>query len=326
MPLLRCWEHSRKQTALYWKTISLPRFYTRIYRWSWRSFGNVKRQDQLSRHYIQEISTWRSRRGGAVAEADADKDSINESEETTIGNTAKPSKWLSDAQIQELVDTLFLPVEPNINEVYAKDCLSTKEILDIISSYLPDKIKSQQCSAAGVAVETLPSWRSRIKHTKARSLEGNKKGRESCMCSTQSTMVIITIVCSYFLSWLMKNVTRYCRRINQGYLIDYQAELQDLKKQGIQVIGYARKSAAAGAEDKNDDQGKRIQLLQYMEERLQQQSRVERIFVSPICNSKSSIFSRDMPRPVEMISKLENIDGTCQGNDLQASGNLFNSN
>lgn len=89
----------------------------------------------------------------------------------------------------------------------------------------------------------------------------------------------------------MKNVTRYCRRINQGYLIDYQAELQDLKKQGIQVIGYARKSAAAGAEDKNDDQGKRIQLLQYMEERLQQQSRVERIFVSPICNSKSSIFS-----------------------------------
>lgn len=76
-----------------------------------------------------------------VAEADADKDSINESEETTIGNTAKPSNWSSDAQILELVDTLFLPVDPNINEVYTKDCLSTKEILDIISSYLPDKHK-----------------------------------------------------------------------------------------------------------------------------------------------------------------------------------------
>ncbi|KAI8137251.1 hypothetical protein BJV82DRAFT_566857 [Fennellomyces sp. T-0311] len=81
-------------------------------------------------------------------------------------------------------------------------------------------------------------------------------------------------------------------------LIHFQEELQGLKNSGVEFLGYVRKSPGC-----NDDT--RIRLLQQMVQQLYKRSRVNKVYVSPICKSNDRLSTRDLPRPTRLLKKTD---------------------
>ncbi|KAG0736779.1 hypothetical protein G6F62_009026 [Rhizopus arrhizus] len=72
------------------------------------------------------------------------------------------------------------------------------------------------------------------------------------------------------------------------FLTEHQTQIRNLKKQGFNIIGYARKSE--GAEDNET----RIKLLKLMCRRLKERSLVNHIFISYNSQAKAPLAQRDM--------------------------------
>ena len=86
----------------------------------------------------------------------------------------------------------------------------------------------------------------------------------------------------------------------------YQGYIENLQKEGYQVVGYARKSVG------NEDDDTRMRLLQTMVDRLAKRSLVNRIFVSPCSSLSEKLSMRDLKEP-GIINRIENVDGNTQG-------------
>ncbi|CDS13306.1 hypothetical protein LRAMOSA05484 [Lichtheimia ramosa] len=81
--------------------------------------------------------------------------------------------------------------------------------------------------------------------------------------------------------------------------------VQDLKKEGYSIVGYARKSR----KDESDES--RTRLLQQMAKRLKQRSLVDKIFVSPRANANEFMAERDLIKNQDLLRKLD-VDGDAQ--------------
>lgn len=90
------------------------------------------------------------------------------------------------------------------------------------------------------------------------------------------------------------------------FLPHYQMFVQDLKKEGYSIVGYARKSR----KDESDES--RTRLLQQMAKRLKQRSLVDKIFVSPRANANEFMAERDLIKNQDLLRKLD-VDGDAQG-------------
>ncbi|KAI8330837.1 hypothetical protein BC941DRAFT_360974, partial [Chlamydoabsidia padenii] len=82
----------------------------------------------------------------------------------------------------------------------------------------------------------------------------------------------------------------------------YHQYLRDQKKQGIEIIGYARKSQ--GHESLAD----RTRLLQRMVDSLRDRSLVDRVYASPSSSANEKLANRDD----NGVTALEGTDGTTQ--------------
>ena len=88
----------------------------------------------------------------------------------------------------------------------------------------------------------------------------------------------------------------------------YQDSLKKMKETGYEVVGYTRKSKG-----ENDDM-KRIRLLNLMVEKLKTRSLADRVYVSPNSSAGDPFNKRDEKKPVEMMSQII-ANGDTQGNE-----------
>ncbi|KAF1806436.1 hypothetical protein FB192DRAFT_1337872 [Mucor lusitanicus] len=89
------------------------------------------------------------------------------------------------------------------------------------------------------------------------------------------------------------------------YLPNYQNYIEDLKKEGYIIVGYARKSTT------NEDDDSRVRLLSQMIRRLRERSLVDKVFVSPRTNANDLMVDRDLVKNEELSRQL-NTCGDAQ--------------
>ncbi|KAG0169905.1 hypothetical protein DFQ28_004069, partial [Apophysomyces sp. BC1034] len=89
------------------------------------------------------------------------------------------------------------------------------------------------------------------------------------------------------------------------FLPEYQAQIQNLKKQGFNIIGYARKSNGA------EDHETWIKLLNLMCRRLKERSLVDYIFVFYNSQAGDSLAQRDTKQAYELLTQLS-AEGNTQ--------------
>lgn len=103
-----------------------------------------------------------------------------------------------------------------------------------------------------------------------------------------------SIIDFLFVGNVVANILEYNRK--------YQDFLKAQKKQGLEIIGYARKSTC------KTNEAVRMRLLEKMVKNLQDRSCVQKVFVSTSSNAHQSIKKRDRNGKI-----VEKTDGTTQG-------------
>ncbi|KAG2221369.1 hypothetical protein INT45_012415 [Circinella minor] len=203
-------------------------------------------------------------------------------------NEQLSNKTLSNAAFLELMNTVFLPVDPGNDELYTKSNLSFTNIMEKLKRYVPEEIKSPQvlgtwCKNKRANLMTTPS------QVVVSDTPGLKKERKR------------------ILYMLNENYHEIVADNIQQYISNYSKELQTFRSNGYTVIGYIRKSRPRAKEAEDN----RVRLLHLMAQRLRERSHVEKIFVSPQSNSKETLTERDMSRP-NIMNKVTGVDGTMQ--------------
>ncbi|KAG1462567.1 hypothetical protein G6F56_005492 [Rhizopus delemar] len=94
---------------------------------------------------------------------------------------------------------------------------------------------------------------------------------------------------------------------NCQFLPKYQESIKNLKKNGFEVVGYARKSPS---NDKNEN---RLKLLQKMVDNLENRSLTTRIYVSFSSCASTPFSERDTTTSKSTIASLRNVNGDTQG-------------
>ncbi|KAI7872175.1 hypothetical protein BDF14DRAFT_1877989 [Spinellus fusiger] len=84
--------------------------------------------------------------------------------------------------------------------------------------------------------------------------------------------------------------------LKEEYIVQYQTQIRELKKQGFSIIGYARKSV------RSEDHETRIKLLRLMYRRLKERSMVDRVFVSYSSQASDPLSQRDMNQEYELLT------------------------
>ncbi|KAI7892576.1 uncharacterized protein EV154DRAFT_504199 [Mucor mucedo] len=95
-------------------------------------------------------------------------------------------------------------------------------------------------------------------------------------------------------------------------LPNHQNNIKQLKEQGYEIVGYARKSPG--------DQRNRLANLTAMVNRLKERSLVDKCFVSRVCNASDKLGERDL-----RDTSSSSIEGT-QGNTQDMIGYIASSN
>ncbi|KAG1445797.1 hypothetical protein G6F56_009789 [Rhizopus delemar] len=87
-------------------------------------------------------------------------------------------------------------------------------------------------------------------------------------------------------------------------LPNHRKTINDMKKEGYQIIGYCRKSLG--------DTKNRVLCLQRMVDVLYKRSLVDKVFVSPFSTAKQPFSKRDGKNVKEILSQLTNVHGSTE--------------
>ncbi|KAI8388294.1 uncharacterized protein BYT42DRAFT_491594 [Radiomyces spectabilis] len=105
------------------------------------------------------------------------------------------------------------------------------------------------------------------------------------------------IVKPFFLAGLREAIVNYLTR--------FQVAIKQLKTEGIEVIGYARKSVG-------DESGeKRLQLVQAMVNNLISRSLADKVYVSISSHASAPLASRDLAEQ-PIFKDLQHVEGSTQ--------------
>ncbi|KAG1167377.1 hypothetical protein G6F36_012568 [Rhizopus arrhizus] len=91
----------------------------------------------------------------------------------------------------------------------------------------------------------------------------------------------------------------------QSILPQHKAQINNLKEDGLSIVGYCRKSDL-------DKQDNIVNLLQRMVDNHYQRSLVDKVFVSPCSNASSPFSERDLSDQCEVFSHLKSVHGDTQ--------------
>ncbi|KAI9490114.1 hypothetical protein BDB00DRAFT_918270 [Zychaea mexicana] len=173
----------------------------------------------------------------------------------------KENKDLTEAQLVETLDTLFLIDDPGNDALYNSVSISNSAVIKMLAPHLRDDLRTPKSLGNGV-----------VKMMTVEAKPFNSTDKDSQKERRRSL-------------YMLK--TRYHEKVIieiKDHLSRYQAEIQDMKNAGIEVLGYVRKSPSQGKNDNN-----RVKLLQQMVSRLQERSRVDKVYVSPCCTSSGPL-------------------------------------
>ncbi|ORX54058.1 hypothetical protein DM01DRAFT_1287208, partial [Hesseltinella vesiculosa] len=92
-----------------------------------------------------------------------------------------------------------------------------------------------------------------------------------------------------------------------NHLPTYHLFIEQLKTNGYEIIGYARKSA--GSEELDT----RVRLLQCMIDKLKERSLATKVFVSTSSSASQPLCERDIVKDAKVLEKLIGLSGTTQG-------------
>ncbi|KAI9020694.1 hypothetical protein CLU79DRAFT_755070 [Phycomyces nitens] len=91
------------------------------------------------------------------------------------------------------------------------------------------------------------------------------------------------------------------------YPENYKAFVRNLEEEGLQPIGYIRKSKG---EEKDDVW---VRLLEVMANRLRERFEIKTVYASPFSESMDEIASRDLcKKSRSLLSQLDNVSGSIQ--------------
>ncbi|KAG1144859.1 hypothetical protein G6F37_005920 [Rhizopus arrhizus] len=91
------------------------------------------------------------------------------------------------------------------------------------------------------------------------------------------------------------------------YPSNYKSFVKNLEEEGLELIGYIRKSKG----EKNDDV--RVRLLEAMANRLTERCLIKIVYASPFSDSMDEIASRDLcEKSKSLVRQLNNVSGSAQ--------------
>ncbi|CAO3626032.1 unnamed protein product [Mucor hiemalis] len=188
---------------------------------------------------------------------------------------------VSKSQVANFLNIVFLPTDPFNEEVYECKQVEVEEILSFVQKHSPLFAKA--------TVSSLGKW---LKSAKVILTESTMK-RIIRNTGEKVQARNLYVMKDEYLEDTLKNVV--------SYFEEYQQHIKSLKKEGYNIIGYARKSKGKETEET------RVKLLKLMCDCLKNRSLVDRVFVSYSCNASDPLSSRAKNQKVVLK------DGNTQG-------------
>ncbi|KAI9487111.1 MAG: hypothetical protein EXX96DRAFT_551861 [Benjaminiella poitrasii] len=184
------------------------------------------------------------------------------------------------AQVKQFINEVYCPCPPKNAEVYLKRRISTQEIYNLVKTYTTVfREKTSQSFAA---------W---CRSNKLNFLLAKEK-------KSQNVTRELYILENVYYDDLINSICTYLPR--------YQESLKTLKKNGYEIIGYARKSPTG------EDVTGRTRLLKSMISNLKERSFATKIFVSPCSWASTPLESRDLQPNSQAIMDDLDVDGNTQ--------------
>ncbi|RCH80362.1 hypothetical protein CU098_005056 [Rhizopus stolonifer] len=195
-------------------------------------------------------------------------------------NKRKRIDLVTEAQVKQFINEIYCPFQPKNQEIYSKEMISTKDIYEIVKTYTTI-FHEKTCQSFAV-------W---CRNNKLNFLQAKER-------KAQTITRELYIMENIFYDDLVSSICTYLPR--------YQESLKNLKKNGFEIIGYARKSPT------NEDVDNRTRLMKSMITNLKERSLATKIFVSPCSWASSPLQSRDLQSNSQDILNNLSVDGNTQ--------------
>ncbi|OAD70841.1 hypothetical protein PHYBLDRAFT_64084 [Phycomyces blakesleeanus NRRL 1555(-)] len=211
-------------------------------------------------------------------------------------NKRERVELVTEAQVKQFINEVYCPSQPENDVIYVKGIISTKEIYELVKTFTTVfREKTAQSFAA---------W---CRNQKLNFLLAKEKNPE---VSPESYIFWNTFIMvnqdTTELKWsLMYLIIDNLINSMRTYLPKYQESLKNLKKNGYEIIGYARKSPS-------EDVTSRARLLKSMVSNLKERSFATKIFVSPCSWASPPLVSRDLQGNSRVIMNELSVDGNTQ--------------
>ncbi|ORX42678.1 hypothetical protein DM01DRAFT_1330024 [Hesseltinella vesiculosa] len=199
--------------------------------------------------------------------------------------TSSQHSLTSASQVIKFLNEVFIPYDPHNDEVYELSNISVHTILSTVWKH--SRIFDNK------SVISFTTWCSK---NKVHFVQADRKRKRD---QQGNRYRVLFVAKEHFISSIVDKIVTVMPK--------YQLFITNLKKEGYQVVGYARKSPG---EEKVDD---RIRLLKQMVGRLQERSLVDKVFISSFCKADDKIAERDLEIGCDKTRKfISEIDGTMQ--------------
>ncbi|PHZ07179.1 uncharacterized protein RHIMIDRAFT_316939 [Rhizopus microsporus ATCC 52813] len=197
----------------------------------------------------------------------------------------KRIEFQTEIQVIQFINEVYLPEEPQNTNIYDMKSVSTADIYDTV--------RKHTVIFENKSVLSFSRWCSNARLSFLRAQEERKNNIRVRSCYVMDEQFhddIKSAICQF--------------------LPLYQESIKNLKRNGFEIVGYARKSPS---NDKNEN---RVKLLQKMVDNLQSRSLTTRIYVSFSSCASTPFSERDTTTNKSMIAKLSNVNGDTQDRDI----------
>ncbi|KAI9267285.1 hypothetical protein EDC94DRAFT_633993 [Helicostylum pulchrum] len=216
----------------------------------------------------------------------------------------------------DFINSVYRPSDEYYSgSLYSLKSVSIKEVFGAIWKYinrfdekslhyfticaLPRSVQYKKSSRGDTAIFILIQYKNKVDllsvEPKRKVLKGEKQKLRSYLLSALDTKSMV------MMKWYINNVASNIQNI----LPQHKAQISNLKENGLNIVGYCRKSDL-------DKQDNIVNLLQRMVDSHYQRSLVDKVFMSPCSNASSPFSERDLSDQCEVFSQLKSLHGDTQ--------------
>ncbi|KAI9017929.1 hypothetical protein CLU79DRAFT_762270 [Phycomyces nitens] len=197
------------------------------------------------------------------------------------GSKRQRIEFQTEIQVMLFINEVYHPEEPHNPSIYDVKSVSTNDLYETV--------KKHTTIFENKSVQSFIRWCSNARLSFLRAQEERKNNIRARICHVMDEQFhddIKSAICQY--------------------LPMYQESIKNLKRNGCEIVGYARKSPS---KDKLEN---RVKLLQKMVNNLENRSLTSRIFVSFSSCASTPFSERDTTTNKSVLAKLSNVNGDTQ--------------